>query len=609
MITFSDGTQFEDEASMALGMQIPDEEAAVSKAEKDDALRAKGVKVDNWGPFDDTEVGSKHNFPTSGLNDAIKNLGWMTDPEPQSLVNRSHQAKNISFDTPLNDQEETKFQEWKQKYAPNDSGQDYDLRGAFKSGLTPDADTGHWPDTYKKPNHPTFSDQSIYAKDRPDLAGRWEGETYIPPITKDMRITPLGGPTPTSWDKIDDLEKFPQERGLWNILTGADNKERMQLLPEKMFRESITKLGRSFDTIKDIMEGRREASSEEGVGAVTNITSALMTNGLMSAPFRGNSLGTFGGAIGSLRSKEAFDMRDKFFDLQARGEHTPEEMFKSTGWFRDPRDGKMKFEIPDGEAVMRWKPRQALPDAKEGVYIPDKLGDVLEHPLLYKIYPEIKDIPIVRDPNMDTKKALAMFIPPQTLGGKPTIVLSDAVAEPNMENTSILLHEIQHWIQEKEGFAKGSNPEWEYSKINKLHPLPEEVKNAQSKYIELLSIPKRTPSQEAELKDIREKALSGILLDSVNKELAATKYRNAGGEIESRNVQRRYEYDQRDGLPEDAWFPPKSESMPEYTPDLGWGDFHFNQPKITPETPSSSTGTALSATAAGVPLMEREKTK
>lgn len=85
-----------------------------------------------------------------------------------------------AYDTVLSPAEEVAFKKWKDKYAPNDSGADYDLRGAFKTGMKPDPDTGHWPDTYKKPNHPTFSDQSIYAKDAPDKAGSWEGEKYVP---------------------------------------------------------------------------------------------------------------------------------------------------------------------------------------------------------------------------------------------------------------------------------------------------------------------------------------------------------------------------------------------------------------------------------------------
>lgn len=85
-----------------------------------------------------------------------------------------------SFETRLSSNEEGQFRNWKQQYAPDDSGVDYDLRGAFKARLTPGAD-GHWPDTFKKPNHPTFSNESIYAKDAPEMAGRWEGKKYIPP--------------------------------------------------------------------------------------------------------------------------------------------------------------------------------------------------------------------------------------------------------------------------------------------------------------------------------------------------------------------------------------------------------------------------------------------
>lgn len=98
-------------------------------------------------------------------------------------------SEAAAFDTKLNPAEETQFQEWKKRNAPKDSGVDYDLRGAFKAGLQPAAN-GHWPDTYKKPNHPTFSNQSIFAKDRPDLAGSWNGEQYLPPEKTRTKILP-----------------------------------------------------------------------------------------------------------------------------------------------------------------------------------------------------------------------------------------------------------------------------------------------------------------------------------------------------------------------------------------------------------------------------------
>lgn len=92
---------------------------------------------------------------------------------------------NATYDTPLTPAEQQAFSVWKAKYAPKDSGADYDLQGAFKAGLVPDAATGHWPDTFKKPNHPTFSVESQYAPLAPHLAGSWGGpnkDQYIPAI-------------------------------------------------------------------------------------------------------------------------------------------------------------------------------------------------------------------------------------------------------------------------------------------------------------------------------------------------------------------------------------------------------------------------------------------
>lgn len=102
-------------------------------------------------------------------------------PQTKPSLSIAPITKGREFETALSPHEEQDFRKWKLSFAPSDSGDDYDLRGAFKAGLSPDSN-GHWPDTYKKPNHPTFSDQSIYYKAAPDKAGRWEGDTYIRPV-------------------------------------------------------------------------------------------------------------------------------------------------------------------------------------------------------------------------------------------------------------------------------------------------------------------------------------------------------------------------------------------------------------------------------------------
>lgn len=84
-------------------------------------------------------------------------------------------TKGSGYNTPLTAKEVIEFDKWKAKFAPKDSGKDYDLRGAFKAVLKPT--NGHWPDTFKKPNHPTFSRESVYAD---ETAGTWHGETFVP---------------------------------------------------------------------------------------------------------------------------------------------------------------------------------------------------------------------------------------------------------------------------------------------------------------------------------------------------------------------------------------------------------------------------------------------
>lgn len=127
---------------------------------------------------------------------------------------------------PATGQQEAKpggFEAWKQRYAPNDSGYDYDFRGAYEAGLTP-GPNGHWADTFKRPWHPTFSIESKYATgEDARFAGRWDGETFIPPEERfppsrmppepgfrpDLELPPPPDPNPTQFDAVDRTGKAP----------------------------------------------------------------------------------------------------------------------------------------------------------------------------------------------------------------------------------------------------------------------------------------------------------------------------------------------------------------------------------------------------------------
>jgi hypothetical protein len=105
-------------------------------------------------------------------------------PDKQASANAvatTAATKPPSFDTDLTPEQIKQFTLWKAKNAPNDSGEDYDLRGLFLSGQGTDA-RGHATDQFKKPNHPTFSVESKYNGTGGQTGGKWvekDGKTYF----------------------------------------------------------------------------------------------------------------------------------------------------------------------------------------------------------------------------------------------------------------------------------------------------------------------------------------------------------------------------------------------------------------------------------------------
>ncbi len=93
--------------------------------------------------------------------------------------------------TKLQSAEEKKYQQWRTTLPTNLQYEgDYDLRGFYKDNPTwsPNIPGQHMTDRYKLPNHPTFSNESMYyLPANKDSAGYWQGNMYIPynPAVKD----------------------------------------------------------------------------------------------------------------------------------------------------------------------------------------------------------------------------------------------------------------------------------------------------------------------------------------------------------------------------------------------------------------------------------------
>lgn len=78
------------------------------------------------------------------------------------------------YNTELDPQEEMRFRMWMAGDPQRaDDLTDYDLRGAWKAAGGKLPKQGHLPDTFKKPNHPTFSAESIYQGRDGMQGGTW----------------------------------------------------------------------------------------------------------------------------------------------------------------------------------------------------------------------------------------------------------------------------------------------------------------------------------------------------------------------------------------------------------------------------------------------------
>lgn len=125
----------------------------------------------------------------------------------------------------------------------------------------------------------------------------------------------------------------------------------------------------------------------------------------------------------------------------------PRTIWSETGWFKGP-DGKWRFEIDDsGADVPMFKKYWRRP-----------LDESIVHDTLEAAYPDVKNIMFEASPGGLVSGAQyspnAKF---HDFGEREAILIRNS-DESLRQNKSLALHELQHAIQGREGFAKGGNP-------------------------------------------------------------------------------------------------------------------------------------------------------
>lgn len=192
----------------------------------------------------------------------------------------------------------------------------------------------------------------------------------------------------------------------------------------------------------------------------------------------------------------------------------------ATGWERGA-DGKWRYEMPDakikdtmdvggGHIVKRYE--------DDMLWNGGKLSKVIDAPELFKAYPQLKDVLIDTDAIMNDMPSNGEY-------NSKTNTITIHADELKYMN-SILNHEIQHAIQDIEGFAKGGSPILVRGEVKKRF---DEV----TKQIKQL----RAEGKEDEAKALIEKNRG--LYNAYQKNDDYNSYKSLAGEVEARNVSAR----------------------------------------------------------------------
>ncbi|MGA1740010.1 MAG: LPD23 domain-containing protein [Methylophilaceae bacterium] len=196
---------------------------------------------------------------------------------------------------------------------------------------------------------------------------------------------------------------------------------------------------------------------------------------------------------------------------------TPKEIRLLTGW-EIGKDNKWRYEMFDGDAKIK------IPIEKLSIGKTYKLKDILDFPEIYEAYPSIANLAFQLNTRLNANgqyqsenKRLVMN--PDKLKGNP------------VETISTMLHELQHAVQEKEGFARGTSEEQARAKLKEEYLRQKyENRNPFRRFREILGLPftstETLGESLANLERIADKSDFDI-------------YERAAGEVEARNVEKR----------------------------------------------------------------------
>lgn len=125
-----------------------------------------------------------------------------------------------------------------------------------------------------------------------------------------------------------------------------------------------------------------------------------------------------------------------------------ETIRKETGWYRG-MDGQWRFEIDDSKIKLRYE--ATAENGRETIPNYTTLGNLIDAPELFAAYPDMRNMDVVfQDLNDGAYGAYNRQF--------DSIDLSRKLKSSQYDLLDTLTHEIQHAVQNREGFTRGTNP-------------------------------------------------------------------------------------------------------------------------------------------------------
>lgn len=255
----------------------------------------------------------------------------------------------------------------------------------------------------------------------------------------------------------------------------------------------------------DVAQGKVDPLSTEGIQRSTNLAGLLTSPALEGTPAAADTAGIFAGAKSQTADLNALKQAQLMDAVGA----DKTEIWDKTGWFTGA-DGKWRYEIPDNQAELTPRAQYSLGAVKNTM---GNSPQVINHPDLYAAYPELKNLStgvdlnnqIIYHPNggVSAPQASGSYImggihDPEELG-RQQLEINATNLDLNKKGNpvDIGVHELQHAVQDIEGFSPGANP----SMFNESHGDPYSAYTHAAGEVEARNVQRRRNWSDEGLKD------------------------------------------------------------------------------------------------------------